>query len=146
MGRRHVRLHALGGSSIDVQGDRAVAQTRMQITQRGKVHGVPVDVVCQGRFWDALETFEGRWPLVLRQPIYELDRMVPVGPGAHVALEADLLASFPEGHRYLAYLQTEMGFDVRRELPGARGPALDALLAAGLSWLAGGSLDTGSKP
>ena len=32
-------LHFLGGSSIDVDGDRATAQTKMTISQRGDVHG-----------------------------------------------------------------------------------------------------------
>src|SRR5262249_53112277 len=69
-----VGLHSLGASTIDVQGTRAVAQTQMQIVQRGVVHGVAVDVICQGRFVDALEKRNGRWGLVLRQPVYELDR------------------------------------------------------------------------
>ena len=43
-------LHFLGGSSIDVDGDRAIAQTKMTISQRGEVHGVRCDVVCTGRF------------------------------------------------------------------------------------------------
>ena len=34
-----VGLHSLGGSSIDINGPRAVAQTRMQIVQRAPVHG-----------------------------------------------------------------------------------------------------------
>jgi hypothetical protein len=32
-------LHFLGGSSIEVAGDRAVSQTKMTISQRGPVHG-----------------------------------------------------------------------------------------------------------
>ena len=49
-------LHFLGGSAIEVQGDRAIAQTKMSISQRGMVEGIdgPVlcDVVCTGRFHD----------------------------------------------------------------------------------------------
>lgn len=133
-------LHSLGGSSIEVRSRRGIAQTRMQILQRGEVHGVRVDVACQGRFWDALENVDGRWLLVLRQPIYELDRMTPVESGAVVELDADLLACFPEGYRHLAYLQTQMGFDIRRDLPGTRGPAVEAVLSAGEVWLCGGPL------
>src|SRR5436853_7181656 len=39
-------LHFLGGSSIEVAGARAVAQTKMTISQRAQVHRVQVDVVC----------------------------------------------------------------------------------------------------
>src|SRR4051794_34843848 len=48
-------LHFLGGSSIDVEGGRAVAQTKMTISQRAEVEGVTVDVVCTGRFYDFME-------------------------------------------------------------------------------------------
>lgn len=130
-------LHGLGGTSIDMRGDRAVAQTRMQILQRAEVHGVAVDVTCHGRFWDALEKVDGHWLLRLRQPIYELDAMTPVVPGASVALNPALLSSFPEGYRHLAYLQTGLGLDVSRRLPGTRGPAIAALMRRGVRWLAG---------
>ena len=130
-------LHGLGGTSVDVRSDRAVAQTRMHILQRAEVHGVPVDVTCHGRFWDALEKVDGRWLLRLRQPIYELDTMVPVVPGAVPTLDPVLLSAFPEGYRHLAYLQTGLGFDVSRDLPGTRGPAIAALMDRGARWLGG---------
>ncbi|MEK9895971.1 MAG: nuclear transport factor 2 family protein, partial [Burkholderiaceae bacterium] len=57
-------LHFLGGSSIDVNGTRAIAQTKMTISQRGPVHDVLCDVVCTGRFYDFFEQREGRWGLV----------------------------------------------------------------------------------
>src|SRR5258707_401514 len=44
-------LHFLGGTSVDVAGDRAIAQTKMTISQRAEVHGVLCDVVCTGRFY-----------------------------------------------------------------------------------------------
>ena len=132
-----VSLHLLGGMSIDVNGSRASAQTKMQIVQRGQVHGVEVDVTCLGRFVDALEKRDGRWGIVLRQPVYELDRMTAVEPGATLKLDPYLLHSFPAGYRHLAYLQTQMGFHVNPTLPGARGPESEALSTRMRHWLAG---------
>ena len=132
-----IGLHTLGGTSIDVRGARAVAQSKMQIVQRGEADGVVVDVTCIGRFVDALENRGGRWGLVLRQPVYELDRMTPVDPGALPMLDAELLRSFPEGYRHLAYLQTKMGFNVYENLPGTRGPEMAALADRMSSWLRG---------
>ena len=45
-------LHFLGGHTADVAGDRAIAQTKMTINQRGEIDRVAVDVVCTGRFYD----------------------------------------------------------------------------------------------
>ena len=73
-------LHFLGGCSVEVEGERAVSQTKMTISQRDKVDGVECDVVCTGRFADFWEKRKGRWGLVLRQPIYEKDRLDPLDP------------------------------------------------------------------
>lgn len=131
-------LHFLGGSSIDVAGHRAIAQTKMTISQRADVDGVRCDVVCTGRFYDFLEKREGRWGVVLRQPIYEKDRLDPLDPSAKLVLDRELLERFPEGYRHLAYLQTKIGFEVKPDMPGLKGPAVQALYARGAAWLAGG--------
>jgi hypothetical protein len=130
-------LHFLGGSSIDVAGSRAIAQTKMTISQRAEVEGIVCDVVCTGRFYDFLEKRGGRWGMVLRQPIYEKDRIDTVAPGAKLALDRALLARFPEGYRHLAYLQTRIGYEVKRDMPGLTGPEVEALYARGQRWLAG---------
>lgn len=129
--------HFLGGNSIDIAGDRAISMTKMTIAQRAEVHDVLVDVVCTGRFYDFFERRNGRWGLVLRQPIYEKDRMDPVDPAAKLSLEKAVLDSYPEGYRHLAYLQSRNGMDVKRDLPGVRGPGVEALYARGQAWLDG---------
>ncbi|HEX5110050.1 MAG TPA: nuclear transport factor 2 family protein [Vicinamibacterales bacterium] len=130
-------LHFLGGFSCDIVGRRAIAQTKMTINQRATVDDVLVDVVCTGRFYDFLERRSERWGIVRRQPIYEKDRMDPVDPGAVLTLDATRLARFPEGYRHLAYLQTSIGFNVKPNLPGLRGEAVERLYAEGRAWLAG---------
>jgi len=67
-------LHFLGGSSVDVKGKRAIAQTKMTISQRAPIEGVVCDVVCTGRFYDFLEKRKGRWGIVLRRLAYENNR------------------------------------------------------------------------
>ena len=133
-------LHFLGGCSIDIAGPRAVAQTKMTISQRGDVDGVRCDVVCTGRFYDFFEKRAGRWGIVLRQPIYEKDRLDPVDPAATLALDRALLQRFPEGYRHLAYLQTKLGYTVKADMPGLKGDAVEALYARGRRWLDGGVL------
>ncbi len=130
-------IHFLGGTTIELAGERAIAQTKMTISQRAAVDGVVVDAVCTGRFYDFFAKRAGRWAIVRRQPIYEKDRLDPVQPGAKLELDADLLAKFPEGYRHLGYLQTKAGFKVRLGLPQLRGPEVMKLYAEGAAWLAG---------
>jgi hypothetical protein len=130
-------LHFLGGQSIDISGYRAISQTKMTISQRAEVHGVTCDVVCTGRFYDFLEKRKGDWRIVLRQPIYEKDRLDPVDPAAQLELDQELLQRFPAGYRHLAYAQSTIGFDVKPDMPGLTGPEVERLYAEGASWLAG---------
>jgi hypothetical protein len=134
-------LHFLGGTSIDLTPERAIAQTKMTISQRAEVDGVVCDVVCTGRFYDFLEHRSARWGIVLRQPIYEKDRLDPVDPAARLELDHELLERFPAGYRHLAYAQTRLGFDVKPDMPGLTGPEVEALYERGARWLAGGPAD-----
>ena len=130
-------LHFLGGMSIEIAAGRGVAQTKMTISQRALVHEVLCDVVCTGRFYDFFEKRGGRWGLVLRQPIYEKDRLDPVDPAATLRLDPQLLGRFPEGYRHLAYLQTNIGYTIKPDMPGLKGAEVEALYARGRRWLAG---------
>ncbi len=142
-------LHFLGGSAVEVAGERAISQTKMTISQRGMVEGVnsgesgPVlcDVVCTGRFYDFVQKHEGQWKLLHRQPIYEKDRIDPVDSTAVVKLDQQALAAFPEGYRHLAYIQTRIGYTVKLDMPMLKGPVVDELYARGARWLAGGELE-----
>ncbi|HLH48994.1 MAG TPA: nuclear transport factor 2 family protein [Roseiarcus sp.] len=130
-------LHFQGGSSIEIDGARAVAQTKMTISQRAKAEGIVCDVVCTGRFYDFFEKRGGRWGLVLRQPIYEKDRLDAVDPSAVLRLDDSLLGRFPEGYRHLAYVQSQIGYKVKPDMPGLKGPEVEALYRRGQDWLAG---------
>jgi hypothetical protein len=138
-------LHFLGGSAIEVAGDRAIAQTKMTISQRGVVEGAagPVlcDVVCTGRFYDFVTRHEGHWKLLHRQPIYEKDRIDPVDSSATLKLDQQALSAFPEGYRHLAYIQTRIGYKVKMDMPMLKGDEVQRLYARGSRWLGGGALE-----
>jgi len=133
-------LHFLGGTSIELKGKRAIAQTKMTIAQRALVDGVLCDVVCTGRFYNMCEKRRGRWGIVRRETIYEKDRLDPVDPAATLKLDQALLNRFPEGYRHLAYLQTRIGYKVKPDMPCLDGLALEALYAQGAAWLRGKKL------
>lgn len=129
--------HFIGAASIELAGDRAVAQTRMQLLLRAPVHGVVVDVVCHGRFHDLFARTEGQWRIRQRVPIYEKDRLDPVLPGQPLALDPARLAALPAGCRHLAYVQTAGGSQLTPDLPCPGNAALARLTAQGAAWLAG---------
>lgn len=138
-------LHFLGGSAIELgtgaSAGRAIAQTKMTISQRGLVEGVPCDIVCTGRFYDFVTKHEGEWKLLHRQPIYEKDRIDPLDPAAAPKLDATRLAGFPEGYRHLAYIQTGIGYRVKLDMPMLKGAVVEELYRRGARWLAGGALE-----
>ncbi len=142
-GRGGISCHFLGGTAIELEGTRAIAQTKMKIDTRGKIDDVLCDILATGRFYDFFEQRDGRWAILLRQPIYEKDRLDPVDPAARLTLDRDLLASFPEGYRHLAYIQSKAGFAVKRDMPGLYGPEVERLYAAGAQFLAGGAASYG---
>jgi SnoaL-like domain len=76
-------LHFLGGSAIELgqgaQSGRAIAQTKMTISQRGLVEGVPCDIVCTGRFYDFVVKHHGEWKLLHRQAGCRPARLLPRG-------------------------------------------------------------------
>jgi hypothetical protein len=131
-------IHFHGGFTCDVEDMRAVSQTKMTISQRALVHEVLVDVVCTGRFYDFFEKRDGQWGMVRRQPIYEKDRLDVVDPNGSLSLDADILNSFPEGYRHLAYLQSQIGYAVTKHgLPELKGNEVEKLYQDGMAWLAG---------
>jgi hypothetical protein len=80
---------------------------------------------------------------VLRQGVYDKDQVDPVAPDATLHLDVQLLNSFPAGYRHLAYLQTRIGYTVKRDMPPSEDPELEALYRSGDVWLQGGSSSFG---
>jgi hypothetical protein len=136
--RGNMSSHALGAIHVDLAGSRAVAQTRLTLSSRDEIDGVLLDIVCVGRFYDLLEKRQGRWAIAERRLTYEKDHAIPVIPGMSVTFDHALLDAFPQGYRFLAYAQTKRGLDVYRDLPGLRGPEVEALYDLGRRWLEGG--------
>lgn len=135
--RGNMSSHILGAISIDLAGNRAIAQTRVTLAAREEIEGALYDIACIGRMYDFFEQREDRWAISERRLTYEKDRADPVFPGKTHQFDETLLAQFPAGYRFLAYAQTKRGFEVSRTLPGLRGPEAEALYAMGKAWLTG---------
>lgn len=128
--------HFIGAASIDIKGDRAIAETRMILMVRGKLQGAEVDVTCYGRFYDRFVKQDGHWRIGQRIPIYEKDRLDPLDPSATLTLDPQILSSHPDGYRHLAYLQSSSGASITADLPIPNSAALSRLYSEGDNWLA----------
>lgn len=133
-------LHSVGGVNVEIASDRAIARSKLRIMQRGPVEGVRCDVTCIGINFDFFERRGGRWGLVLRQPVYERDYLVPVDPAATVELNPEIMARRPDGYQRLAYLQEGLGYEIKPDMPTEVGPERAALAVAGEAWLDGDPL------
>ena len=60
---------------------------------------------------------------------------------AGAALDTAALATFPEGYRHLAYIQTRIGYQVKMDMPMLKGPVVNELYQRGARWLAGSELE-----
>lgn len=133
--------HYLGGSSIEIKDSRAIAQTKMTAAARAPVDGVLCDATTFGRFYDFFEKREGKWAIVLRQPIYEKDRLDPVDCTEKVICDPEILQRFPQAYCHLAYAQTKVGLTVNPQLPTLTGPLVEQLYRDGAAWLDGKPLN-----
>lgn len=127
--------HFIGASSVDLNGDKAIAETRLVLLVRGTLQGSEVDVTCYGRSYDWFVRLGSEWRITRREMIYEKDRLDPVDPAAVVKLDAKELARYPAGYRHLAYLQASGGARITPDLPTPNSDALARLYADGIAWL-----------
>lgn len=130
--------HALGGTCVQVNGARALAETRMTLLLRARVHGVEVDITAWGRFVDWFVKFDNRWCIQERYPVHEKDRLDTVEPGAALKLDSARLATLPRAYRHITYAQSLAGATISMDLIQHNTPEQAALYAASARWLAGG--------
>ena len=123
------------------RGDRAIAQTKMTISQR--------TTVARRRVRRRLHRPLLRLPRKAGRALGRRAAPAHLREGPHrparprharSPLEPELLARFPVGYRHLAYVQSKIGYPVKSDMPGLKGPEVEALYARGRAWLAGDPL------
>ena len=127
--------HFIGAASIDINGGRAVAETRMILMVRAMVGAAEVDVTCYGRFHDHFVSLDDGWRIAERVPVYEKDRLDPLDPSAPLHLDAAALGRFAEGYRHIAYVQSLAGAVLTPGLPTPNSPEETLLHARSAAWL-----------
>ena len=73
--------HWFGNMRTEVQGNRAIQETDVQVLIRAYIDGVLFDNTSWARFYDRFEKRDGAWKILQMTCIYEKDRLDPVVPG-----------------------------------------------------------------
>jgi hypothetical protein len=134
-GRGSRSQHFIGAVCVELNGERAIAESRAVLLVRAPLHGVEVDVTCWVRFYDWFVREAPGWRIRMRNGIYEKDRMDPVDPSQKILLDAAELARYPAGYRHIAYLQAAGGARITPDLPTPGSDALLRLYSEGGRWL-----------
>jgi len=114
-------LHQLGPSLIEIQGDRAIADTGCAVIIPTLVHGKDVTVISYARMRNRLKLTERCWLIAGLRVIYQHDMFIPANPSETIAIDGEKLASFRPSYRSLSYIQYASGlahYSPRNDLPG----------------------------
>lgn len=129
--------HLIGVPVVNVCGNRAIAETNIQILGRFERSDVAVDVTSYARFADRLMRTRQGWRIARRDAVYEKDRMDPVVPGAAFDrfMAGTDFAAIPEPYRYLGYRLIAAGRTLGSDIICDGSPEADRLLADAGLWL-----------
>lgn len=127
--------HFIGPCTVEINQDRAVAETRLILMIRGQLADADVDVTCYGRFLDQLVKGDGTWKIKSRVPIYEKDSMQPAVYGDALVIDKAALNSHPKAFRHVAYLQSIGGAKITANIPAHNSEAQRQLYTDLKTWL-----------
>ncbi|MFJ5774394.1 nuclear transport factor 2 family protein [Streptomyces sp. NPDC093094] len=133
--------HVLSPVLIQVEGNRATADTGVVIAGRIRVGGAGVFLTACSRIVERLEKRGSDWRISELKCIYQFDCLTPENPGETVALDPGRLARYRPSYSALSYWveETRGAAAVRDDLPGVDRPeTIENLYAANDAWLARG--------
>lgn len=143
-------LHRECGTLVDLdfEKNRAIGKMKSQITQRFEHGGVPFDVDCDNEFIFFCIKTELGWKAQWVKLFYIRDKLVMVGPPTAEAVDkmADLfteheLGKYPEGYKYLAVAQHNLGYAIDKNLPTWDGENHKKMYKCMEDWLVGKDVD-----
>lgn len=135
-GKGNTSGHFICGSTVHVNGAKALANSRLILVMRTRLGDAAVDITSNGRFIDRFVNEDGKWGIQHRRTIYDKDRMDAVTPGAVLRLDAAELQGYAEGYRHLAYVQKRAGRGLTPDTPTAGSELLAKLYREDSAWLA----------
>lgn len=133
-------FHEIVPVRAEVDGDRALVESRGRVLLRPRVDGVECDLTSWCRFVAGLEKREGEWRISFFDNIYVKDRIDAVFPGDQVVADRAVWEDSRPSYRWLAYTNRARGIEVPADLPGDDRPDLVAAFwADARSWVRRGA-------
>ena len=129
--------HLIMAPLVQVNGDRATAETSIVILVRQTIENLAVDMTARGRFLDRLERRNGESKIRERAAVYEQDRLDPVVPSEAFARMMREAPAYPEPYRYMALRLASAGRPLAEPVHSDGAPHTQALVARYAAWLAG---------
>jgi hypothetical protein len=137
-------LHQNGVTLVQLNGDRALADTSCAILMRRYFDGVECDVAGYCRHRSRVERRDGTWRLLSLVGVYEKNTLVPVLPGTAPKLDEQRLAGYRPSYNFQCYHREQEGNTAFADRPGSDRPDLvEALEEADRSWLSGRDVPLG---
>jgi hypothetical protein len=137
-------LHQNGVTLVQLNGDRALADTPCAILMRRRFDGVECDLTGYCRHRSRVERRDGRWRLRSLVGVYDKNTLVPVLPGTAPKLDGERLAGYRPSYNFQCYHREQEGNAAFADRPGRDRPDLvEALEAADRAWLSGRDVPLG---
>jgi hypothetical protein len=137
-------IHASGVTLVQLNGDRALADTSCAIMMRRYFDGVECDLAGYCRHRSRVERRDGIWRLASLVGVYEKNTLVPVIPGTAPKLDEQRLAGYRPSYSFQSYHREQEGNIAFADRPGADRPDLvERLEVADQRWLAGADVPLG---
>ena len=137
-------LHQNGFTLVELNGDRALADTPCAILMRRQFDGVECDLTGYCRHRSRVERRDGHWRLRSLVGVYEKNTLVPVLPGTAPKLDEQRLAGYRSSYNFQCYHREQQGSTPFADRPGLDRPDLvEALDSADRAWLDGADVPLG---
>lgn len=132
---KHVSNHIVGGSAIEVVGEKALAQTHLTLTVRTKYSGIEVDLTGIGRFYDRLVKKDNIWKIFHREVLFDKDFIAQVNKDDSLSFDLDELAGYPAHYRYNCLVVKSFGLNPDLTSPAPHSKELSELYVDNVHWL-----------
>lgn len=137
-------IHHSGATLVQLNRDRALADTPCAILMRRYFDGVECDMTGYCRHRSRVERRAGTWRLLSLTGVYEKNTLVPVLPGTAPKLDERRLAGYRPSYNFQCYHREQQGNTAHADRPGSDRPDLvEVLEAADRAWLAGADVPLG---